>query len=37
MKALGDYDVIRNWMEETIEQAAPPDASDEWLQDEMGV
>ena len=37
MKALGDYDVIREWMEETIEDSAPADATEEHFQLEMAL
>lgn len=35
MKALGDYDVIKAWMEELVEESAPEDATDEYFQLEM--
>jgi len=37
MKAYNDYDVIRHWMEETIETNAPSDATDEYYQSEMAM
>lgn len=35
MKALGDYDVIRAWMEEAVEEDAPEDMTEEWINAEM--
>lgn len=35
MKALGDYAVIKSWMAEKVEDEAPPEATDEYMQLQM--
>ena len=37
MKALGDYGVIKSWMAEKIEEEAPEDASEEYMQMQMSI